>query len=202
MSDPASKEYHSPLQLDDKDLALLSLKKKDGSVSVLLGTRETGKSELSWRLAEFFGRVTYAVSPEQVPRPPWITRVRLEEIDDLPSNITLIMDDLPVLASNRDYNSLLVQNLEKIIPMVRHDRKWHLIFCSQSAVQADKYILDCDAAFFKPLGLLIEERPVVAKVYRERVNPAFEGKNEDFIRRHAYMYTRNWSGIIEVNRVD
>jgi hypothetical protein len=187
-----------------KDKALLDVKNKLGSVAVLLGTRDTGKTTLAYRYAQFLGRPTFAVSPEQRP-PSWITRVELKDIEDrVPVHSTLIVDDLPVVAGNRDYNQALVQKLEKIIPMCRHDRQWHLLFCSQSAAQADKFVLDCDIAFLKPQGILSAdvERPFISKLYRDEVNPLFDRRDSFWVKRHAYCITRTWKGIIEISKVD
>ena len=196
--------------LTDKDVALLNLKKKAGSVIVLLGSRDTGKTQLAYRLAEFLERPTYAVSPQQKP-PDWITWVKLNEIEEkVKSRSTLIMDDLPAYMSNRDYSEQMVQVIEKMIPMVRHEAippefpigEIHLIFSSQSSAQADRYILDCDAAFLKPLGLLMGdiERPNIAKIYRMVVNEEFEGKDDAWIQKHAYMLSRGFKGLIEVSK--
>ena len=187
--------------LSDKDAALSNLKKKKGAVTVLLGTRGMGKTELAYRLAEFLGRKTYAVSPEQRP-PPWIERIKPENILEVKPWSTVICDDLPAWASNRDYNEALVQSLEKLIPMVRHEKCIQLIFSTQSAAQADKYILDCDMAFLKPLGLFKDdfERPNIAKIYRTHVDAVFEGKNDYFIVRHAYMWSRSYKGLIEIKK--
>lgn len=204
-----SKSGIEPKSDHERDDALLSVKNLDGSVTVLLGARGTGKTELAYRLAKFYGRPTYAISPQQVP-PSWIHRVTLENMfQEVKPRSTLIADDLPAYASNRDYNEGLVQALEKVIPMARHEStpdhpigEIHLIFCSQSAAQADKYILDCDLALFKPLGLLIGgvERPHIAKIYREFVDPEFDGKDMDWIRKHAYIFSRTWRGIIEFHK--
>jgi hypothetical protein len=185
-----------------KDRALLSVKRKDGSVTVILGGRDSGKSTVSWRLAEFFGRPTFAVSPEQRP-PKWITRIDLKDLTDIvvvPPYSTVIIDDLPVLMSSRQYTDQLVQIVEKIIPMVRHERKLHLIFNSQNSSLSDKYVLDNDIAVLKPLGIFsaATERPEVWKIYREKVNPIFDGKSENWIKRHAYVITRSWEGVITV----
>ena len=206
-----SSERKPNLALDEKDIALLNVKKKDGSLSVLLGSRDTGKTELSYRYAEFLGRPTFAVSPQQ-NTPSWITRIRIEEIfSRLPRMSTLILDDLPSYASNRDYNDGLVQTIEKVIPMIRHEPnppefpvgQIHLIVCSQSAAQADKYMTgDCDICFLKPLGLLMNgmERPNVARIYRELVDVEFEGKDDMFIKRHAYMLSRGFRGLVTVSK--
>lgn len=185
-----------------KDDALLSLKQKLGAVIVILGTRGTGKTELAYRLAEFLGKPIYAVSPEQKP-PIWMQRVTLEDVAKLVKpNSTLILDDLPAYASNRDYNESLIRELERLIPMVRHERKLHLIFSSQSAAQADKYILDCDMAFFKPLGLLMGdvERPFVRRIYQQYVDTWFDGKDDYWIVKHAFMFSRTYKGLIEVKK--
>ena len=191
------------ITITDKDRALLILKQKKGAVTVLLGTRETGKTELAYRLAQFLGRDVYAVSPEQRP-PKWIIRIKAEELLTIPPKVTLICDDLPAWASNRDYNEALVKGLERLIPMVRHEKELQLIFCTQSAAQADKYILDCDMAFFKPLGLLYEdyERQNIKRIYRDHVDQHFDGKSDYWIVRHAYMWSRIYRGIITVNKAN
>jgi len=205
-----SQPQKSRTVLSGKDVALINIRQKKGSVIVLLGSRDTGKTELAYRLAEFLDRPTFAISPQQKP-PDWITWIKLEEIETrVPSMSTLICDDLPSYFGNRDYNEALSRLLERIIPMVRHERmppdfpvgEVHLIFSSQSAAQADRYILDADAAFLKPLGLLMQdiERPHIAKIYRTLVDPEFEGKDDAWIQRHAYFLSRTYKGILEVKK--
>jgi hypothetical protein len=198
---PETTDIDSDISAKDEAFALI--KRKLGSVGVLLGTRETGKSTLAYRYAMFLERPTFAVSPEQKP-PSWITRTTLDDIDSVPKHSTVIMDDLPAYASNRDYNDGLVRALERIIPMCRHEREWHLIFCSQTAAQADKYILDCDIAFLKPLGLLSAdiERPAITKIYKTLVNQHFESRDDAWVKRHAYCITPSWKGVIEISKVD
>lgn len=190
----------------DKDTALLELKQKAGSVSVLIGTRDTGKSVLSRRLAEFLGRPTYVVSPQQAT-PTGMIRIDLKDImEKVPEYSTLVLDDVPAYLSNRSYHEELTQVIERAVPMVRHPRQppefpigcVHLIFCTQSSSAADKYILDCDAAFFKPLGLLIEERPNVARIYKNYVNQEFEGKDTMWIKQHAFFMCPTYKGIISI----
>jgi hypothetical protein len=182
--------------------ALEEVKRKDGSVSVLIGTRETGKSLMAQREAEFFGRDVYAVSPEQAP-PSWIHRVQLKDIAKLPHRITLIVEDMPAQMGNRDYNDELVHQIETLIPMCRHEKKVHFIFITQSSAQADKYILDCDLAFFKPQGILMGdvERPGIKKIYDKYVNPYFEGQSQDWMHKHAFMVSRTYLGGISISRV-
>ena len=189
--------------ISEKDTALIDLRNKDGAVIVVLGARGLGKTELCYRLAEFIEKPTYAVSPEQKPHPSWIQNIKVEEVEEIVKpGSTVIYDDLPAYFSNRDYNEALARELERIIPMVRHERKWHLIFSSQSAAQADRYILDCDAAFLKPLGILMQdiERPNIARLYRNLIDPEFEGKDDYWIQRHCFMLTRQFKGMIEVKK--
>ncbi len=200
------RSYHEPNQdqraVAVRTQALLSVRALSGSVTVMIGTRGTGKTTLEHRMAEFFGRKTYCISPEQKP-PHWIEPLQFDAIETITPWSTIIFDDLPAYASNRDYNNQLVESLERLIPMCRHKKHLHLIFGSQSAAQADKYILDCDLAFLKPLGLLMAdvERPFIAKLYRDYVNPFFDNKTDDFIHRHAWMISRLYKGPISISKV-
>lgn len=190
--------------LNEKDVALIELRQKDGAVIVVLGTRGTGKTELAYRLAEFLGKPVFAISPEQVPHPDFITLIKPEEINErVPPNSTLILDDVPTFMSNRDYHDSLVREIEKIIPMVRHQRKLHMIFCSQSGSIADRYILDADCAFLKPGSIFLEdlERPGIKKWYQE-ANQFFQNKDMEWVRRHAFMVTPTFKGIIEIKKVN
>ena len=192
-----------PKEVSQKDMALLTLKKKDGAVIVIIGTRDTGKTELAYRLAEFLGKPTYAVSPEQHPRPHFIQRIKFNEIDEIVKpGSTLILDDAPAYISSRDYHEELVRQLERIIPMVRHERKLHLIVVTQSGAFIDKWALDAEAVFLKPLSLLSEdiERPGVRRLY-QYANLHFEGKDLDWVKRHCFLATPTWRGILEVKMV-
>ena len=189
--------------ISEKDTALIELRQKEGAVIVILGTRGTGKTELAYRLAEFLGKPVFAISPEQVPHPDFITLVKPEEINDRVSpNSTLILDDVPAFMSNRDYHDSLVREIEKIIPMVRHQRKLHMIFCSQSGSVADRYILDADCAFLKPGSIFLDdlERPGIKKQYQE-ANQFFQGKDMEWVRRHAFMITPTFKGLVEIKKV-
>ncbi len=195
---------------DAKDQALMEVKRKAGSVTVVVGTRETGCTTLCLRLAEFFGRPTYAVSPQETP-PYWVKSVTLSEaLSIIPENSTLILDDLPVYMGHRDYNETDVKRMEKAIPMVRHEKhppefligKVHLIFRTQSLAEADKYIGGCDLAFFKPQGLLTAdmERNYAQRIYRKEVNPYFAGRSHDFILKHAWMKHQMYCGPITITK--
>ena len=187
--------------LSNKDSALLSIKRKDGAVILILGKRESGKTVLSHRLAEFLGRPTYAVTPSQHPL-SWIKKIELDEIEEVPPNSTILLDDVPVYMSSRDYSSVSVRAIEKLIPVARH-KKIMLIFISQTSGFADRWVMDADAIFLKQCSILYAdiERPAVKKLMDKAV-PHFEGKSEDWIKKHVYLVTDSWEGLLEVKKVD
>lgn len=177
------------------------LKQKQGAIVTILGARETGKTILSHRIAEVVGRPTYCVSPEQQP-PGWIREIKLEEITEKPPPYsTLIMEDATVYASQKDYKDAYIQALERLIPVVRHKRKLIILFNSQSSGLIDKFLLDADLVFFKPLNPLYGdiERPMVARMYKDLV-PIFNKMTEAQQMRHAYCINRFWSGLITIQK--
>lgn len=183
--------------VSDKDRALLTLKSKPGAVILILGRRDSGKTILSYRLASFLERPTYAVSPNQDP-PNWITKISLEEIEGVSPGSTLILDDLPVYMSSRDYNEALVRSVERLIPITRH-RGIILIFVSQTSGFADRWVMDADAIFLKQMSILYAdiERPAVKKLM-DRAAPHFEGRTDHWLKRHCYMITDTWEGLLEI----
>jgi energy-coupling factor transporter ATP-binding protein EcfA2 len=187
----------------DEASALLELKNKLGAVIVDMGSRGTGKTELAYRLAEFIGKPTYAISPEQKPHPNFISQINLEQLSLIPPGSTAILDDAPVYLSNRDYHEVLVQEIERMIPMVRHEKMLHLIIVTQSGSFIDKWCLDADAVFLKPQSILSAdvERPGIKKIY-QLANPYFEGKDTEWVRRHAYFMCPTYRGLIEFKMVN
>ena len=180
--------------------SIAALRHKAGSVTIILGRRESGKTVLAYRLAELLSRPIYAVSPEQAV-PKGVIELDFSELEDSPpSRSTLILDDTPVYASQRDYNSPAVRIMEKLIPVVRHKRKLHLIFVSQSSALSDRYILTADIVFLKQPSLLFveTERPQVARFYRT-VAPIFERMNEAQRKRHVYLISDDWRGLVRIN---
>ena len=184
--------------LDTKDAALINLRNKDGAVVLILGKRESGKTILSHRLAEFLGRPTYAITPNQHP-PQGIKEIKLEEIETVPPNSTLILDDLPVYMSSRDYTEKFARSVEKLIPIVRH-KKIMLIFISQTSGFADRWVMDADAIFIKQMSLLYAEleRPAVKKLM-DKAAPYFEGKSDMWTKRHCYLVTDSWEGVLLIS---
>ena len=186
--------------MSDKDKALLNLKKKDGAVILILGKRESGKTVLSQRLAEFLGRPTYCISPNQKPL-SWMTEIKLEDIDNVPPNSTLIMDDIPLYLSSRDYNEAIARNVERLIPVVRH-RKIMLIFISQTSGFADRWTMDADCIFLKQSSILYAdiERPAVKKLM-DKATPYFGNQTDIWLKKHAYFITDSFEGVIEIKKV-
>jgi len=173
---------------------------KVGAVVMIIGRRESGKTVAAYRLAEIFGRPTYAVSPEETP-PKWVTELKLEQLaQEPPPWSTLILDDIPVYASQRDYNDPFVRVIERMIPVVRHHRKLILICNTQSSSLSDRYIMDSELIFLKPANLLFLdlERPSVAKLYKQ-VMPIFDEMSDLKCKKHIFLFSQAWKGIAKVN---
>jgi len=179
---------------------ILALRKKDGAVVLILGRRESGKTILAQRLAEILERPTYAISPEQ-STPHWIREIKLEQVSELPPpNSALILDDIPVYASQRDYTDTFIRALEQLIPVVRHRRKIILIFSSQSSGLSDKYIMDSDIILLKSANMLFSdlERPSVVKLYKQ-VMPIFDEMSLRQQQKHCFLFSQSWKGLVRVN---
>ena len=180
--------------------AILTLRKKEGAVVVILGRRESGKTILSQRLAEVIGRPTYAVSPEQTP-PQWIKELRLEELSEKPPPYsTLVLDDLPAYMGSRDYQDAFVQQVEKLIPVCRHRRKLILVFSSQTSGQADKWCMDADLILMKSMGWLYPEieRPTVKKL-ADKVMPTFRQMSDLQQKKHCYIFSDGYVGMARID---
>lgn len=198
-SEPQSQESGLP-EVGDLP-AVKRLYGKDGAVILILGRIETGKTILAQRLAELLNRPTYAISPEQDP-PSWIRKMDPEEIGEKPPPMTtLICDDMPEWASQKDYRDSYVQKLERIIPVVRHKRKIMLIFIAQSSGLVDKFVAMSNLIFMKPVDLLFEdvERAAVARIYK-RVMPIFSEMSEKEQQRVAYCLSTDWRGLVRINK--
>ena len=180
--------------------AVKGLKQKEGSVVLLLGKRESGKTICAQRLAQVLARPTYAISPEQKP-PDWIEEIKLEQIAELPPPYsTLICDDLPAYMGSRDYTDSWVQMIERIIPTVRHRRKLHLIFVSQTSGQADKWALNADLVIMKPMGWLYAETERSAvKRLADKVMPIFRQMTDSQQKKQAYLFSDSWQGLVRIN---
>ena len=200
MMNKKSQQVAPGQNLGAKDAALQNLKRKDGGVILILGRRESGKTILSRRVAQFMGRKTYAISPEE-KLPSWITKIAIEEVDDLPPDSTLLLDDLPVYMSSRDYQEAAVRTIERLIPVTRHRKIW-LVFISQTSGFADRWVLDADAIFLKQFSLLYAdiERPSVKKLM-DKAKPHFEDKSDEWMKRHCYLITDSFEGILTVGMV-
>ncbi|MFH1486828.1 MAG: hypothetical protein ABIH46_12225 [Chloroflexota bacterium] len=176
------------------------LRHKDGAVVFILGRRESGKTVLAYRLAEILGRPVYAVTPEQ-RSPRGVTELELADLDtEPPPGSTLILDDLPAYMGGHDYNNPYVRTVERLIPVVRHRRKLHLIFISQSSALSDRHVLTADIVMLKtPSILYLEtERPQVARLYK-KVEPLFDEMSDLRKRKMVYVLSETWKGMAEVN---
>jgi len=199
-NDQQEEESYSEPELEDT-LSVRMLKRKEGSVTLIVGCRESGKTVLGYRLAELLGRPIYAVSPEENP-PSGIAELKFEELDEQPPpRSTLFLDDLPAYMGSRDYQNRFVQVVERLVPIVRHKRKLHLIFSTQLASLSDKYAMDADCVIFKPPSLLYEdiERASVRR-RQDAIAHIWEGKSEDWIHRHCYILSHREKGLVGVQK--
>ena len=176
-----------------------ALKRKAGSVTAIIGARDMGKSVVGYRLMEILGRPQYAVSPEQRP-PRGITRLKFTDLDNEPPPFSsLFLDDIAVHMSSRDYTGPDVRQVEKLFPMVRHERKLHLISAAQLASIVNKYVLDADLVILKAPSIIYKdiERQMV-KTLQDRASQVWAGKSDWWLQRHCYVITRRWEGIARV----
>ncbi|GAG40104.1 unnamed protein product, partial [marine sediment metagenome] len=181
---------------------VLALKKKDGGVVPIIGAPEMGKSVLAYRLAEILDKPTFAVSPEQKP-PRWVKSVTLDEALNpivVPKNSVLILDDILLYASSRDYRDPQVQKLEKLIPVARHQRKIMVIFCTQVSSLTDKNLFMGGIVFLKPPSILFEdtERDGVRKL-QKRCEDYWADKSERWIHRHCYVISHAFEGLAKID---
>jgi len=198
-SSQSREEYQEP-EIGES-LSIRALRRKTGSVTVLIGSRESGKSVLGYRLAELLGRPVYAVSPEQHP-PSGVGELDLEDIaEEPPPRSTLFLDDLPAYMGTRDYGSKFVRVVEKIVPVVRHKRKLHLIFSTQMSSMSDKYVLDADLVILKPPSIMYRdlERASVRRV-QDRIAHLWAGKTEHWVHRHCYVLSHREEGLFRVQK--
>ena len=180
---------------------VIKMKHKDGSVILIIGRRESGKTVLAYRLMEIIEKPAFALSPE-APVPGWVTRLKRGDItdDNPPKRSTLFIDDLPVVMSSRDYQDPFTQYIEKMIPVVRHRRKIHMLFATQLATLADKFTLDADIVLLKPANLMFLdiERPAVAKWYKH-VMPIFDRMTELEQKKHAVLLCSDYRGLVRID---
>lgn len=180
---------------------LMSVRKKTGAIIMVLGRRESGKTVATYRMMESLGRPMFAVSVA-AKVPSAVGSLKFEDLEFAPPPFSaLFLDDLPVLMGSRDYNDPYVQQVEKMIPVVRHERKLTIFFASQLASLSDKYALDADMVVFKPPSLLYAdiERPFVKKWF-DKIGPMWEGKSEGWIQRHAFVMGHTWQGLVRIEK--
>lgn len=180
------------------------LRNRRGAVITLVGRPMTGKTTLAHSLAAFLARPTYAVSPHERP-PSWITPMPFEALTDQPppGSVVILDDILSYMSSDhRDRNQRINRQVEKIFPTARHDRGLILICCTQVTSLMDKYGLRADAVALKPPDLLFAdiERPGVRRRYRE-IEWVWQDRSDWWIKRHAYLLTSDWEGIVRVRRM-
>lgn len=183
--------------------ALNRLREARGIVILIVGRRFSGKTVLALRLAEFFDRQTFMISPLETP-PLWVERIDLKDIEErVPGGSVLILDDLPAYASSKDYGTVEVRMLERMVPLVRHwdnEKGLALIFSTQSTGLMDKHFSDADAIFVKPLSLLYADTERGAfKRLGDQAMEFFEGMEEKDYHQLVYFFSHEFKGPMRVS---
>ncbi len=190
------------------------LQAREGTIVPVLGAPEEGKTVVACRLAELIDRPTYMVSPAVKPKYNWIKHITFDafirnmdkksKVNDqkIEPYSVVILDDALDYASSKDAreNDAKVRELERIIPVARHEHKIILIVCAQVSSLLDKYLLSGAMIVLKRPSILFEdtERIGVKKLY-DRAYDSWEGQSDAFCHRHAYIISHNWEGLAAVN---
>jgi len=187
-----------------KAAALSSIRELRGGCIPIIGARNTGKTTLAARLAEFCNRPAYIVSPSARVPYSFLHKIDLDEVLQIPGGSILILDDVPTYAGSADYHDALVKVLERLVPVCRHydnEKGVLILVITQSSSLADKHLLDADAVFLKPFSILFAdtERPAVKKL-ADHAMIHFRNMTLKQQQKHAYLVnqTPSYEGMIRV----
>lgn len=144
-------------------------------LAVVLGARGSGKTALTTRLAERRGRPTYVLGMPQSVLPDsgqW-QAIGPENVEQIPNRSTVIIDDAGLYVDSHKWGSDLNELVRSLVMTLRH-REIILIVNSQYASSINKYVLDADALFLRPPGMLWRaiERPELTAIF-EQAEAAF-----------------------------
>lgn len=210
---------HGPIVADDGVLAELaqrgipvlqdraasafwrSLRETEFGTYLVLGRKGSGKTALSLLLAELHSKPLLVIGLDQalLDRLP----IDAEEIPpaalihDLPSNVTMLVDDAVLFFSNYQYNSPVAARIREIIALQRHFHH-HLIFNSQLGASLNRYVVEPTVLFLKPASMLFAdlERPHLRKRF-ENAQRAFSLVDVALWPRYVYALTDQHEGMLE-----
>ncbi len=137
--------------LEDPTPMLVKLYKSPNGIIGVLGARGTGKTALSLAIAQFLNRPIYAIGISPQAMDDLGTSIGPDEIDTVPDGSTIIIDDAGLSFGTRDYAQEASQKLHDLLATVRH-RDIMIIANSTSSATMDRYLLDADIIFLKPVS--------------------------------------------------
>ena len=186
-------------ELPDPTPMLRKLWNKKDSVIIVIGRRGSGKTSLSLRLAEWFGRPCYAVGIGQEALGNRGRALEPGELGMLPPESVLIIDDAGLFFGTRDYASDASQNLHDLLATVRH-KQLVIIANTVNTAMIDRYLLDSDLLLIKPVSALHREaeRRHVQKLL-DKATTAINSLPESMKQRFVYAYSDvyDFEGLIE-----
>lgn len=179
--------------------------RQDG-VYVVLGRRGSGKTAWSSRLAQLFARPVYSIGmAPAASRSLGFNPIAPEEIDDLPSNCVVLLDDVTLVWHNRNYSK--GEGLQRAIIQSRHKHQC-LIANAHSSNYVNVYLLDATAVFLKPSSRMTADlQRSQIKEAVGRADKAFRALSPEIRQRSIYALSdeldfegmmqyrlpRNWS---------
>lgn len=166
-----------------------------------LGRRGSGKTALCLKLAQMYhnqDRPVYVIGiPQAALNGFGFRALEPEALSKLPNGCVLVIDDVALFFSNRDYAK--AGTLHEAIIASRH-RDIILIMNAHNSALIDKYLMEATAVFLKPASSMTDDlqrsglRMLVA-----RSNAAFKGMRPAEYRGKVYAASDdlNFEGMLE-----
>lgn len=161
----------------------------------VLGRRGTGKSTISFRLTERWGRETYTLGVPPQSLPPGYQA--LKDVRDLPERSALLIDDAGLVLDSQDYGSSINRLMKHLVMVVRH-LEVLVVVNTQYSSAVNKYLLDADAMFLKPPPRLYQEieRDWVARLH-EKLEPFWSRLgSQTQQQKHAWAVSDVYTGPV------
>lgn len=190
-TETAGRARNNPLTtgpVGDKARFLQELAQRRDGLFLALGRRGSGKTALCLKLAQLYhnqSRPVYVIGiPQTVLNRFGFQALEPEALSKLPNGSVLVIDDVALFFSNRDYARAGV--LHEAIIASRH-RDIIVIVNAHNSALIDKYLLEATALFLKPASSMTDDlqrsglRTLVA-----RSNAAFQGMRPEEYRGKVY----------------
>jgi hypothetical protein len=148
----------SPAPAGDSGRFLAELLALPAGLFVTLGRRGSGKTAFDLKLAQAYhrqGRPVFVIGmPQRVLSRFGFREITPDRLDALPNGSVLVIDDVALFFSNRDYAKAGL--LHKLIIESRHRRIVIIVNAHNSAL-VDKYLLEATALFLKPSSSVTQD---------------------------------------------